>query len=189
MPRGKSLSREIVLEKAFELADENGLDSITYNGLARELEIRPQSMYRYVSDLKELRVALLDRYLRELVSVISEQSDGMEPLEALRSFAVRLYDECHANPRYYETFERMHQYEIIPELREPLLALAELVQTPMEVLKGKTEEALRLTQLYFAVNLGYAQMAMTEFIPTSLYDNRELFIRSVEEFIDRIIAN
>lgn len=188
MGRGKLLSTEIVLNKAYALANENGIATVTYNGLARELEIRPQSMYRYVKDLKELRVWLLSRFLDELVEKIGSAMGALAPSEALRAFAVAMYDECHANPRYYETFELMHSYDIIDELRRSLLALGSLVQVPMEQLEGQTPDAARHTQLFVAVNLGYAQMSMTRFAPTSLQDDRESFVRSIDEFISRILS-
>ena len=188
MPRGKQLTTQIVLERAFELACVNGIGSITYNGLARELDIRPQSMYRYVKDIRELRVWLLSEFLAELVEKIDAAMKSHSPAQALRQFSLTMYDECHANPRYYETFELMHSYEIIPDLREPLISLAGLVQKPMEELKGQTSDAMRHTQLFVAVNLGYAQMAMTRFIPTSLQDDRDMFIRSIDEFIGQMIV-
>lgn len=188
MGRGKLLSTEIVLDRAFELAKTSGISSVTYNGLARELDIRPQSMYRYVKDVKELRISLLSHFLDELVENIRGTMAGLPPVEALRAFAVAMYDECHAKPWYYETFELMHSYDIIEDLRQPLLALGNLVQVPMEQLEGPTAQAARYTQLFVAVNLGYAQMAMTRFVPTSLQDDREMFVRSIDDFIDRILT-
>ena len=112
MPRKSNYSTEIVLDKAIELAREGGIDSVTYNGLARELGMRPQSMYRYVPDLKALRVALLGGFQNELVDKIAGATEGLAPVDALRTFAVALYDECHANRCYYESFALMHRYEI-----------------------------------------------------------------------------
>lgn len=188
MGRGKLLSTEIVLNKAFELAKADGIASVTYNGLARELDIRPQSMYRYVKDLKALRVWLLSHFLDELVKKIAGAMGQLPPAQALRAFAVAMYDECHANPWYYETFQLMHSYDVIEELQQPLLDLGSLVQTPMEELEGKTPEALRHTQLFVAVNLGYAQMSMTRFAPTSLRDDREVFVQSIDDFIARVLS-
>lgn len=188
MGRGKQLSTQIVLDRAFELAKANGISTVTYNGLARELDIRSQSMYRYVKDIRELRVWLLSQFLNELVEKIGAAMSGLPPAQALRAFALAMYDECHANPWYYETFELMHSYEIIPDLREPLLALGNLVQKPMEALEGQTPAAMEHTQLFVAVNLGYAQMAMTRFIPTSLQDDRAVFVRSIDEFISKILV-
>lgn len=183
MARGKLLSTEIVLNKAYEMARENGIASVTYNGLARELEIRPQSMYRYVKDLKTLRVWLLSRFLDELVERIGTAMAGLSPTRALRAFAVTMYDECHTNPRYYETFELMHSYDSVEDLRPSLLALCALIQEPMERLGGQSQDTMRHIQLFVAVNLGYAQMSMTHFPPISLRDDREAFVRSIEEFI------
>ena len=118
MPRKSNYSTEIVLDNAIEMAREGGIDSVTYNGLARELGMRPQSMYRYVPDLKTLRVALLGGFLNELVDKIADATEGLAPVDALRTFAVALYDECHANRCYYESFALMHRYEIIEYLRE-----------------------------------------------------------------------
>ena len=186
MSRKEPLSTETVLKKAFELAKANGTDSVTYNGLARELGIRPQSMYRYVADIKTLRTALLSSFYDELIAALSAAASGLDPKGALRAFAVGMYDECHTHPWYYETFELMHRYDLVKELREPLIRLARLVQAPMEELKGQGPEAARLTQLFVAINLGYAQMSMTQFIPQSLADSREMFIRSVEGFIETL---
>lgn len=188
MARGKQLSTQIVLDRAFELAKENGINSVTYNGLARELDIRPQSMYRYVKDIKELRVWLLSQFLNELVEKIGAAMAPLPPAQALRAFAVTMYDECHANPRYYETFELMHSYDVIPDLREPLLSLSELIQKPMEALEDAAPDVRRHTQLFMAVNLGYAQMSKTRFIPTSLQDDRAVFVRSIDEFIHQILV-
>ena len=183
MEKRSPMTTEIVLSKAFELAKQNGIDTVTYNGLARELGIKPQSMYRYVPDIKTLRTNLLSSFLEELISKIQTNVGGKDPKEDLIAFATTMYDECHIHPWYYQTFELMHQYDVIPELREPLLELGKLVQEPMERLKGKTSDAARLTQLFVAINLGYAQMSMTRFAPESLADNRDMFAKSIEEFI------
>lgn len=186
MEKRSPLSTEAVLAKAFELAKANGTDSITYNGLARELGIKPQSMYRYVPDVRTLRTALLSSFYDELIAALSARSSGLAPKDALRAFAVGMYDECHTHPWYYETFELMHRYDLVSELREPLMRLAQLVQLPMEELKGKGPEAARLTQLFVAINLGYAQMSMTQFIPQSLADSREMFIRSIDGSLETL---
>ena len=189
MPRGKSLSTEIVLDKAFEMARRDGIDGVSYNGLARALDIRPQSLYRYVPDVKALRVALLGGFLNELVDSISRATEGLPPKEALCAFAVAIYDECHACPCYYEAFDLMHSHSLIPELREPLTRLVSLVQRPVSQVVDDPAEAGRYTQLIMAAILGYAQMSKTEFIVESLADNREAYVRSVEEFIQNIVLS
>lgn len=188
MVRKNVLSTEIVMNKAFELAKKEGVDAVTYNRLARELDIRPQSMYRYVKDLKTLRVALLQGFLTELVEKLKNATDGMGPTEALEVFAIRLYDECHKNPWYYESFELMNHYKISEEMRQPLSALVGIAQMQMEQLVADKNRAGRYTQFYMALIMGYAMMAIREFMPVSLQDNRRGYETSVHEFIDKILS-
>lgn len=188
MPRGKSLSTQAVMDRAFELARARGIDSITYNGLARELDIRPQSMYRYVPDIKALRVALLGGFLNELVDKISASTAALSPKDALRTFAVTLYDECHVHPYYYEAFELMHRYGLVSELQPALTRLVNLIQQPLSEIKSEPNEVMRYTQLIMAVILGYAQMAKTAFIVESLADNRDSYVCSIEDFIENMIG-
>ena len=183
MARRKALSADVVISRAAEIARRDGIDNVTYNGLARELGIRPQSMYRYVPDLRSLRVALIGGFLRELVDKLKKEMEGQVPAAALRTFALCLYDECHANPWYYESFRLMHLYGIVPDLREILTALVELIQLQFERIEAEPAAAARSTQLFMAVNLGFAQMAMTPFMPVSLRDDREVFEMSIDRFM------
>ena len=189
MARGRSLSTESVMEKAAEMARTAGIDAVTYNGLARELGIRPQSMYRYVPDIRQLRVALLGGFLTELVNTLRLAVCDLPPGEALQTFALALYDACHEKAWYYETFTLMHRYEIIPELSNQLSALTGIVQEQMQLLIPDKRTADRYSQFYMALNLGYAQMAMTQFIPPAMRDDRADFETSIREFIGIIPGN
>ena len=188
MPRGKPLSTQIVLDKACELARRDGIESVTYNGLARELGIRPQSMYRYVPDVRTLRASMLHSFLNGLVDTIDAATRGLAPADALRAFAVTMYDECHAHPCYYEAFDLMHLYGLIGEMTPVLTRMVGLVRRPIEQVKASPEEQDRCTQLVMAVILGYAQMAKTEFIVESLADEREAYVRSIEALIGSLMA-
>lgn len=189
MERKNALNTEYIIAKAVSLAREEGLDAVTYNRLARELDIRPQSMYRYVKDLKTLRIAMLDFFLSELVSKLNQAVLGLPQKEALFIFATVLYSECHLHPWYYETFDRMHQYNILPELKEPLNALTRIVQMQMDRIFKHNEEANRYSQFFMALNLGYAMMAKTVFFHASFQDNPSQFETSVREFLDLIVPD
>lgn len=186
MSQKKPLSREAVLNKALELAEKDGIDSVGYNGLARELEIKPQSMYRYVSNLKDLRRALIEHELEELAAKISAAIAGLPPVEALRTYAIALYDACHENPLYYQALSLMHTYGLVEDMREPLSKIVSMVQDQFVQLEPDRAEAARHVQLFMAVNLGYAQMSMTSFFPESLHDDRDAFVTSIDEITGAI---
>ena len=183
MPRTTTLSRDAVLQCALEMAQQNGLDAVGYNGLARELGIRPQSMYRYVSNITDLRLLMIRTLLDELVAEIGEAIEGFEPREALRSFAIALYDACHARPLYYQALTLMHEYGLVEDLREQLTGLVGLTSESFAALDPDPATAARHQQLFMAINLGYAQMSMTEFLPPSLRDDRTAFAVSIEQAV------
>ena len=115
-------------------------------------------MYRYVPDIKALRTALLTGFLDELVDGIAEKTEGLPEAEALRTFAIALYDACHANPCYYEAFDLMHRYGLVTELKSPLERLVGMIAAPMSrlcedadtVARQTRENAVRL----FGLNIG-----------------------------------
>ncbi len=184
MARGKAITRELVIEKAIEMAQERGIENVTYNQLARELNIRPQSMYRYVKNIKEVKIILLRTFLTELVTALQHAAAEKSPKESLLAFSTELYDQCHRNSCYYESLEMMHTYGMQPELKEPLGNLTDIVESQVKLLKP--EETARYTQLFMATTIGYAHMAISPFFPKNLRHSRDTYIKSMKEFIDKI---
>lgn len=185
MSRGNPLTREAVLARALEIAERDGLDEVGYNGLARELGIRPQSMYRYVANIGELRALMVGSLLDDLVAEVARATEGLEPADVLRAYATALYDACHARPLYYEALTMMHRWGLVERMRSQLTALAGLTTDAFAALDPDSATAKRHQQLFMAVNLGYAQMSITEFLPESLRDDRASFAASVNEMIER----
>ena len=187
MARGKSITKELVLSKAVEIARTESIEAVAYNRLARELDIRPQSMYRYYANLKELQIALLSYFISELVQTLTHAVQDQTPREALRSFGITLYDECHREPCYYQAFTRMHTYGIVSEMVPALHPMIAIVQGQMAQLFEEPADIERYTQCYMALMLGYAQMAINEFMPQSLKDNRRTYMKSLEDFIEKML--
>ena len=70
-------------------------------------------------------------------------------------------------------------------MRAQLTRLTELSLAPIQAICDDPTTAARLHQLFMAVNLGYAQIARTAFLPPSLSDDRAAFIASIDELIAR----
>ncbi len=77
------LSRDIVLAKALELVDAEGLDALTMRRLGQELGRDPMSLYRYA----ENRAALLDGVAEVVLEELSLQPDDPDWKAQLRSLA------------------------------------------------------------------------------------------------------
>ena len=86
MPR-KGLDREQVLDAAANLADREGLSSLTLARLAAELKIKPPSLYNHIESLEQLQDGLTERGLKDLLNMTRDSVAGRSGREALIGLA------------------------------------------------------------------------------------------------------
>jgi AcrR family transcriptional regulator len=84
--RKAPLSRELVLAKALELVDAEGLDALTMRRLGQELGRDPMSLYRYA----ENRAALLDGVSELVLNQLTIHPEDPDWKEQLRGIAHNL---------------------------------------------------------------------------------------------------
>jgi AcrR family transcriptional regulator len=82
-PRGRraTLSREIILDAAFRVVDDDQMNELTMSRLGRELDADPSAVYRHFRNKDELLLAMADVMLQESYQAYVE---GDAPLENLR---------------------------------------------------------------------------------------------------------
>lgn len=86
------LTREAVLEKAYEMLVEEGLDGLTTRGLASRLGVAPNALYSYVSNKSALVDALLDRLLGEIdAPTVDIAATGTSPHTGLSKIMTETY--------------------------------------------------------------------------------------------------
>lgn len=71
MSRG--LQRDRIVQRALELADEEGLDAVSFRRLAADFGVTPMALYRHVADRDDLLAAMNDVVLAEIE--VPEQAD------------------------------------------------------------------------------------------------------------------
>jgi AcrR family transcriptional regulator len=79
--RRATLSREIILEAAFRVVDDDEMNELTMSRLGRELDADPSAVYRHFRNKDELLLAMADVMLEESYRAYVE---GDAPLENLR---------------------------------------------------------------------------------------------------------
>ena len=82
------LSRELVLERAMDLADQAGLESLTMRSLAVALGVKPMSVYYYVAKKSEILDGLVDMVFAEVDSARSHRHDPWQ--RAMRERAITM---------------------------------------------------------------------------------------------------
>lgn len=86
MPRA-GLSAQVLVERAGDIADREGLDGLTLAALAQSVGVRQPSLYKHVDGLADLRHRLAIDAKRRLTADISQAVIGLSGLPAVVAFA------------------------------------------------------------------------------------------------------
>ncbi|MBC1563451.1 TetR/AcrR family transcriptional regulator [Listeria booriae] len=181
----RGLTREVVLEKALEIAYQKGFRELTYNGLARELAVQPQSLYRWVSNIADVKSSVLANYLGSLVDALQAELENYSGKEALVIFAKRFSEfvEADSMDRFnvIDILSGLTEYGDIEIVNEVLVNLRELgLKSVRELTKDSAKTHLN-ELLFLNVVIGYITLASTGLQPA---DSKHAF----QENIQRIIA-
>lgn len=87
MVQKRNLTKEKIIEAAFVLADEIGLDQITFQKIAEKLNIKYPSLYNHFTNIEELKIKMTVYFLSNLNSRLMERLIGKSGETAVREFA------------------------------------------------------------------------------------------------------
>lgn len=123
MPYPQKLSEQDIVDEAARLVDEEGLNALSTRVLARRLNARAPSLYRYFPDKESLVRAVATRFLQDLALEMEKHLTFAEIARAYWDYGLR-----HPN-RYDVVFCRAPEEEQPPvsarfQATEPLHALA-----------------------------------------------------------------
>lgn len=87
MSRG--LHRDLIVRRALELADAEGLEAVSFRRLATDFGVTPMALYRHVADRDDLLAAMNDLVLAEIELPEETDADWVRALrDVLRSSVV-----------------------------------------------------------------------------------------------------
>ncbi len=79
MPPKAKLTREVVLDGAYELVRREGIDALTARGLAQELGCSTQPVYRAFQSMDELKAAVMERAEKVMLGYMVLRDTGQQP--------------------------------------------------------------------------------------------------------------
>jgi AcrR family transcriptional regulator len=81
--RRATLSREIILDAAFRVVDDDEMNDLTMSRLGRELDADPSAVYRHFRNKDELLLAMADVMLEESIKAYVEGDASVENLRRM----------------------------------------------------------------------------------------------------------
>jgi AcrR family transcriptional regulator len=184
MPRA-GLDPEAVVAAAEALADAEGLEALTLARLAKELGVRPPSLYVHVGGLDDLRRRLASRAARRLATALNEATAGRARGDALAAMAAAYRAYAREHPGSYAALQRLPD----PSDEEAVAAATEAVDAVRATLRGyglEGDEAIHAARIVRAALHGFASLEATGGFGIPL-DVEETFAR-LPAVLDRGLA-
>jgi len=98
-----NLSQSIIVDRALEIAERIGIEQVTMANIARELNIKPPSLYNHVSGLDEIKQKMAEKAQHILFLQLKEAViDEEEGAQKIKAFSYAYYRFAIARPGMYE---------------------------------------------------------------------------------------
>lgn len=104
------LDKEAVIKKAAEIADRDGLDSLSMRVLAQELGIRSPSLYNHIGSLDELKHELMLYGWRDMEHRLLVSAVGVSGYDALRAMCRAFLDFALEKPGVFDAMLWYNKY-------------------------------------------------------------------------------
>jgi AcrR family transcriptional regulator len=156
MPRA-GLDTEAVVSAAEVLADANGLEAVTLATLARQLGVRPPSLYAHITGLPELRRRLAARGARRLAARLQMAAAGRARADALAAIADAYRSYAREHPGSYAALQRAPD----PDDAETRDAGSQAVDVVLAVLRGyglESDDAVHAARIVRAALHGFVSL-------------------------------
>lgn len=153
MPKQK-ITKEMVVEAAFELAREGGLDQVAVRDIAAKLNCSVQPIYSYCKNMEGLRLNVIHRsecFVKEFIPAHLDESDFFRSTgHAYIKLAVEepnIFKMFLMNKRTeIDSFDRLYESETNPRV-------AEFIAEKLRISTSKAR-SLHLNMLIYTIGLG-----------------------------------
>ncbi|OJG94731.1 TetR family transcriptional regulator [Enterococcus thailandicus] len=179
----RNLSQEKIIDCFRELAEEMDVQQLTFQHLAKRLDIKSPSLYNYFKNIREVKTALTAQLLRELNDQLLRALVGKSGAEALRIYAKTYQEFAFANRAVYELLISIpHTNEEIlldgiHETNQIILQIFEVFELTNEEKVHRSRELRSLIHGYLSLRfLGY-------FTREPQVDPEESYRWMIEDFI------
>jgi Transcriptional regulator len=100
----RNLTKEKIIQVAFSLADDIGLNQVTFQKIAEKLDIKYPSLYNHFDNMENLKIEMTVYLLKDLNSKLMQRLIGKSGENAIREYAYAYRDYAFENKTAYWLF-------------------------------------------------------------------------------------
>jgi len=145
MSRRIKLDLPIILQKAVEIVDEQGLDQLSIGLLAEKLEVRPPSLYNHLDGLHELRQKLAIQGVKKLNEYMLQAAVGRSGDDAIRAISQAYIQFVRVHPGLYDASTRFPDAND-QELQQAQRSVVQLVLQVLDAYNLQEEMAIHMVR-------------------------------------------
>jgi len=166
MGKHRVLDRDKVLEAARAIVLRDGsFQALTFQSLAKELDIRSQSLYNYFHNMDEVIETLGTEFMDRLYQRLVERLSGVSGREALKIYAETAHDYFDSEGPMVELLYFIHNYpETSPFVEATGKALG-LLRRLVKNVKLRQMDASAYVQAFISSVLGFTVLEIMGFLP------------------------
>ena len=155
MTQRTKIDLAIILLKATQLIDEHGLEQLTLGKVAKELHIRPPSLYNHVNGLNELKQKLAIHGTNKLYDTMLQAAAGRSGDDAIQALSDAYIQFVRNHPGLYEATSRFPDSED-KELQEVQESIVRLAVQVLQVYNLEEEQAIHMVRGFRSILHGFA---------------------------------
>lgn len=140
------VTKMAVIQTAFDIADEKGLNSVSLKAVAEKLNIRTPSLYNHIDSLDDLLRLSAHSGMRTMNERMMQVAVGKYGDAAIKSVGIEYLNFMIEHPGIYEIIQwaTWHGTDETAEIFENYMSLLTTLIDSCQLKAGKTEEILNL---------------------------------------------
>ncbi|MEB2299145.1 WHG domain-containing protein [Lysinibacillus xylanilyticus] len=159
MSRRMKLDSSIILQKATEIADEQGLDQLSIGQLAEKLEVRPPSLYNHLDGLNELKQKLAIQGVKKLHEYMLQAAVGRSGDDAIRAISKAYLQLVREHPGLYDASTRFPDAND-QELQKAKESVVQLVLQVLDAYHLQEETAIHMVRGLRSILHGFSSIEL-----------------------------
>lgn len=181
----KGLTKELVVQAAAGMIEQNGIKSFSIHSLAERLGVKPASLYNHIENMDALLLDVCVLYLREQDRCARSAIAGRQRDEAVRALAESYY-RCAKEHR--ELYRLMIRTATVNKrlLDEAAVCLTEPLKTVMADYGIREEEKIHFRRLFRAILHGFVSEEEIGFFSHYPAGAEDSFRFSIDQYIERL---
>ncbi|GAB6092908.1 TetR/AcrR family transcriptional regulator [Furfurilactobacillus curtus] len=160
----RTLSRELIVAEANKLAEKETLHNLSWRGIARHLQVQPQTLYHYFPSLGDLKAAVAEYQRGQLERQLYANLVPVSGADALYVFAETIFTFAQNHPSFTEIMtdqiQGRNSSECVTDQQSTVVKILDDILKPMIM---DDDKRLQVKRFLLSSLFGYAKLSFSGF--------------------------